>query len=80
MVAVVAPELGLGAGERVVVSCWLVHVGDEVVEGDRLVELLAGDVTFDVASPGTGRLTRVDVGIDGRVRTGMTLGTVETEE
>lgn len=42
--------------DSVAISVWFANVGDEVFEGDRLVEVLVGGATFDVASPATGRL------------------------
>jgi pyruvate/2-oxoglutarate dehydrogenase complex dihydrolipoamide acyltransferase (E2) component len=73
---IVVPELGARPTEPIVVSCWLVDVGDEVIEGDRVVELLLGEITFDVASPATGRLERIAVEVDDPVRPGDVLGTI----
>lgn len=50
---IVAPELG---SAEVVVSVWYVKPGEAVFAGDRLVELLLGSATFDVASPAAGTL------------------------
>lgn len=75
----VVPELGAGPKARIVVSCWLVSVGDEVIEGDRVVELLLGDTTFDVPSPTSGRLTRIKAEADDRVHVGSILGFIEPE-
>jgi pyruvate/2-oxoglutarate dehydrogenase complex dihydrolipoamide acyltransferase (E2) component len=46
------------------------------VEGDRLVELLNNELTFDVPSPVTGRLIRILAGADRRVQPGMVLGKI----
>lgn len=75
---IVVPELGLGPNDRLTVSCWLVAIGDEVIEGDRLVELLSGEITFDVASPASGRLARIDVDTDEAVGVGSILGCLST--
>ena len=56
--AVILPELGTGPDEPIVVSYWFAERGDEVWEGDRLVEVLVGPATFDVPAPRTGRTTR----------------------
>ena len=50
----VLPELGTG-DEELRVSCWLVDLGDAVVAGDRIVEILFDGVTFDVTAEQTGR-------------------------
>lgn len=73
------PELGVGPKERIVVSCWLVSVGDELIEGDRVVELLLNDLTFDVSAPATGKLTRIFVEPEERVDVGTVLGEIELE-
>jgi pyruvate/2-oxoglutarate dehydrogenase complex dihydrolipoamide acyltransferase (E2) component len=50
---IVLPELG---AIPVVLSAWFADPGDLVFEGDRLVEVLVGGATFDVAAPATGCL------------------------
>ena len=49
--AVILPELGTGPDVPIVVSHWFAERGDEVWEGDRLVEVLVGPATFDVPVP-----------------------------
>ena len=44
---IIVPELRTG-DETVRVSVWLVDVGQTLVAGDRVVELLAPGITFDV--------------------------------
>lgn len=56
-VRLTVPDLGL-AGVTLVLSLWLVPEGSEVIEGDRVVELLAGGVTVDLAAPVSGRFVR----------------------
>jgi pyruvate/2-oxoglutarate dehydrogenase complex dihydrolipoamide acyltransferase (E2) component len=79
MQEVVVPELGLAVTSPLVVSCWLADVGEEVVEGDRLVELHSGEITVDVASPTSGRLAKVEIGRNRKVRPGAVLGWIEPE-
>lgn len=52
------PELGLGE-TPLVASLWLVRRGSEVTAGDRVLEVLAGDVTVDLSSPVSGILREV---------------------
>jgi 2-oxoisovalerate dehydrogenase E2 component (dihydrolipoyl transacylase) len=49
------PDVGV-AGVTVRVSLWLVPEGADVVEGDRVVEIVAGGATVDLEAPVTGRL------------------------
>jgi len=79
MLEVIVPELGLASGSPLVVSCWLADVGEDVVEGDRLVELLSGEITVDVPSPVSGRLAKVQIGRNRKVRPGSVLGWIEPE-
>jgi pyruvate/2-oxoglutarate dehydrogenase complex dihydrolipoamide acyltransferase (E2) component len=76
LVAVVLPDLGIGPGENIVVSHWFYRRGEEVWEGDRLVEVLVGAATFDVPAPATGRLTEIRCHEDDRVRPGQVLATL----
>ena len=57
--AVILPDLGTGPDVPIVVSHWFAARGDEVWEGDRLVEVLVGPATFDVPAPATGRLAEI---------------------
>src|SRR3982751_4135551 len=78
--AVILPELGTGPDEPIVVSYWFAERGDEVWEGDRLVEVLVGPATFDVPAPRTGRLAEIRGREDDRVVPGAVLGLVAVDE
>lgn len=80
MTPLIVPELGLSEDELIQVGCWLVKPGDEVVEGDRVVELWIGEITFDVASPATGRLQRILLDTDEPVAPGAILGQIEEDQ
>ena len=77
---IVLPDVGIETGTEMVVSFWFADEGEEVLEGDRLVEILAGPVTFDISAPTTGRLVQVRLAEDDVVHTGDILGLVETDE
>lgn len=79
-VEIVAPELGLETGERLVVSSWLVRHGETVVVGDRLLEVLADRITFDIPSPATGTLVRILAEIDEPILPGQVLGTISAAD
>ena len=71
---IVLPELGAAP---VWLSVWFADLGDEVYEGDRLVEVLVRGATFDVAAPATGRLKEKRALPNDRVETGQVLGVLE---
>jgi pyruvate/2-oxoglutarate dehydrogenase complex dihydrolipoamide acyltransferase (E2) component len=73
---VLLPELG---ASPVVLSAWFAEPGDLVYEGDRLVEVLVGGATFDVAAPATGRLAEKLALPSDPIVPGQVLGTVEEE-
>src|SRR3954463_1369520 len=74
--AVILPDLGTGPDEPIVVSHWFAARGDEVWEGDRLVEVLVGPATFDVSAPRSGLLAEIRAREDERVRPGPVLALV----
>lgn len=74
--AVILPDLGTGPDVPIVVSHWFAAKGDEVWEGDRLVEILVGPATFDVPAPVTGRLAEIRQREDDPVAPGEILGLV----
>ena len=74
LVPLVAPDVG-GAG--VMLSLWLVAEGSEVVEGDRVVELVTGGATVDLGAPVTGRLVAQRVEEDAAVAPGDVLAEFE---
>ena len=78
--AVILPELGTGPDDPIVVSHWFAERGDEVWEGDRLVEVLVGPATFDVPCPASGRLAVIHGLEDDRVTPGTVLGLVAVME
>jgi pyruvate/2-oxoglutarate dehydrogenase complex dihydrolipoamide acyltransferase (E2) component len=80
LAAVILPDLGTGSDVPIVVSHWFVARGDRVWEGERLVEVLVGPATFDVASPVSGRLAEIRGWEDDRVESGSVLGLVATTE
>ena len=77
--SLVLPELGLN-DTPIVLSLWLVPLGSEVTEGDRLVEVLADGVTVDFPSPASGVLVEMAVGEDDRIQVGQVLGLIETRD
>ncbi|MCA9015159.1 MAG: lipoyl domain-containing protein [Planctomycetaceae bacterium] len=73
---IVVPALG-NAQRRLTVSLWLTRVGEPVVTGDRVVELLIAGVTFDVVSPCTGVVVACECQPGVEVEAGTVLGWIE---
>ncbi|QDT37095.1 biotin/lipoyl-containing protein [Stratiformator vulcanicus] len=74
MTEVRVPDIGAA---DIRVGTWLVDVGDEVMEGDRLVELSSPGVIFDVASPADGMITRIAVLTGSSITPGELLGQID---
>lgn len=66
------PDLGMG-DEPATISVWLTDEGQQVVAGDRIVEILAGHATIDLPSPVTGTLVKHLASVDQRVFSGQEL-------
>ncbi|NBV47052.1 MAG: biotin attachment protein [Planctomycetia bacterium] len=75
----VVPDLG-HPGVRAAVSLWLVPEGALVVEGDRVVELVAGGATLDLEAPVTGCLVRQWIDEDAEVAPGDVLAAFRADE
>ena len=77
---VTLPDVRVETETEMFVSFWFAEEGEEVLEGDRLVEILAGSVTFDVPAPLSGRLVEVRVAEEDAVHCGDVLALVETDD
>ncbi len=75
----VMPDLGLGEA-RVTASAWHVPVGRSVVEGERLLEVLAGEVTVDLPAPVSGRLEKRLVAEDDVLESGQALALIVAKD
>jgi 2-oxoglutarate dehydrogenase E2 component (dihydrolipoamide succinyltransferase) len=71
----ILPDLGV---DEVAVSLWLVESGTEVVQGDRLIEVVADGVTVDLPAPASGVLIETLVAEDDPLAIGQVLGVVES--
>lgn len=66
-------------GEIPVLACsWLADQGARVVQGDRLLEVVAGEVCIDLEAPATGRLVQRCVGPEDRLHIGQVLAVIAT--
>ncbi len=73
---VVLPDVG---ASPVWLSLWFAQPGDEVFEGDRLVEVLAAGASFDVSAPASGKLIELLAWPRERLVPGQVLGIVEAD-
>jgi pyruvate/2-oxoglutarate dehydrogenase complex dihydrolipoamide acyltransferase (E2) component len=71
------PEIG---AVPIRLSAWLADVGDEVFEGDRLVEVLVEGATFDVSAPASGRLVEQRLLVGDPALPGAVLGAIDAED
>jgi 2-oxoisovalerate dehydrogenase E2 component (dihydrolipoyl transacylase) len=65
-------------GDVVITVCsWHVDTGQHVVEGDRLLEVLAGEATIDLSAPASGRLIERAARVDEPLAIGQLLAVIE---
>jgi pyruvate/2-oxoglutarate dehydrogenase complex dihydrolipoamide acyltransferase (E2) component len=69
------PDLDL-PGVIVVASAWHASIGQKVIEGDRLIEVTAGDATIDLSAPVSGILLERCVRIDDPLQIGQVLARI----
>jgi len=74
------PDLGDEAGDEATISEWHFEEGNEVEEGDELVEVVAGDETIDIPCPVTGILVEKLIEEEDIVRPGDPLAIIECPE
>jgi pyruvate/2-oxoglutarate dehydrogenase complex dihydrolipoamide acyltransferase (E2) component len=72
------PDLDL-PGATVTACVWHAAVGQRVKEGDRLLEIAAGDATVDLSAPVSGLLCERCVQIDQPLATGQVLARIQLE-
>jgi pyruvate/2-oxoglutarate dehydrogenase complex dihydrolipoamide acyltransferase (E2) component len=66
-------------GVPVLASAWHASVGQRVVEGDRLIEVVAGDVVIDLSAPASGVLIERCVTTDDRLEVGQVLARIRSD-
>jgi pyruvate/2-oxoglutarate dehydrogenase complex dihydrolipoamide acyltransferase (E2) component len=74
-VPILVPSLEL-PNSVVVVVAWLVRLGEAVVEGDRLVEIACGAVSWEIDAPASGILLEKRYDVDSEVPPGEVLGII----
>ena len=61
-------------------TCWHAKVRQRVIEGERLVEILAGDVIVDLPAPVSGVLLKRCIDLDQPLIAGQVLAMIEADE
>ncbi len=72
------PDLDL-PGVMVSACSWHANQGQRVIEGDRLLEIVAGDVAVDLPAPASGILIERCVSIDQPLEKGQLLACIQVE-
>lgn len=76
LVDIILPDQATGQ-EPLVVSCWLVDVGDTITAGSRLLEIRLPGMVFELTAPVDGTLVEVLAPMESPIRVGETLGRLE---
>lgn len=71
----IVPDLGL-PDVPLVASVWFKQTGDEVIEGESLLEVAAGEVVVDLPAPGNGVLIEQKVEEEELLETGQLLAII----
>ncbi len=78
-VAITVPKVGLTA-EEVTVERWGKAVGDEVVAGEAVAELMTDKAVLDLDAPASGRLVAIVVANGEAAAIGAVLGYIDTAD
>lgn len=73
---VVMPRMGETVDEGTV-NVWHKSLGDQVSEGEPLLEIGTDKVDTDIPAPATGTLTQIKVAVDETVPVGTVLAVIE---
>lgn len=68
-VPVIVPDLGT-AGQSLSISAWYAELGDEIIAGDPLAELLLPGITCDIPAPISGQLCHIEKELDASTQPG----------
>jgi pyruvate/2-oxoglutarate dehydrogenase complex dihydrolipoamide acyltransferase (E2) component len=69
-----------GENPEVFVSQWLKNEGDEVAEGEPLVEVMTDKASYEIESPVSGTVTEKLVAEEERVQPGQVMAVIEVDE
>ncbi len=77
MTAIVLPEFAEDGDERAKVLQWYAREGEEIAEGQEILELLTDKAAFTLPAPCSGRLRRILVVAGAEVAVNQVLGEIE---
>jgi pyruvate dehydrogenase E2 component (dihydrolipoamide acetyltransferase) len=78
-VEVKLPDLGEDAPDEATVSFFFVDEGDDVKEGDDLVEMVTDKATFEVPAPAAGKVVEIKAEEEQIIKVGQVLAVIDTE-
>jgi pyruvate dehydrogenase E2 component (dihydrolipoamide acetyltransferase) len=79
-VEIKVPDPGEDGPKEASISFWMFEAGDEVSEGEDLVELVTDKASYTVSAPSDGRLTEIRAGEGDTVTPNQVLAVMETDE
>ena len=71
------PPMGEDAPEEAEVSFWYVSEGEDLEEGQDMVEMVTDKAAFTVPAPASGKLTSILTGEGAKVKPGQVMAVVE---
>ncbi|MBS0206025.1 MAG: lipoyl domain-containing protein [Planctomycetes bacterium] len=77
-IPITVPDLGSGT-ESIRISAWLMDLGQTVIAGDPVVEVLLPGITFDIQTTHTGVLVEISRVVDASVQPGDVVGWIAPE-
>jgi len=76
MADVKLPDLAEGV-DKAVISFWHKEIGEQISEGEDLVEMLTDKATFNVSAPFSGKVTGIKAEEGQEVKVGEVIAVVE---
>lgn len=73
------PELGEDAGDEAEVSFWYVEVGEEVEEGQDIVEMVTDKAAFTVPAPAAGTVKSIVAAEGDKIKVGEIMTVISTQ-
>jgi len=76
-IEVFVPEME-NEGQDVYIVAWFKEVGEDISEGDPLLEVMTDKANIEIPSPATGKLVARNFEIDDRVTPGAAMAVIES--
>lgn len=71
-------EKNKGPDQKITVMFWFKEEGQEVKEGEELVEIQTDKAVLDIECPATGKLKKIIVNAGEEIQDGQKIGEIET--